>query len=292
MKSILVPIDFLPPAENAAHYALKLAQVLGADLTLCHSFIVPIETPIQQVGWPAYEYSEMQKSTLEELNELAVLLKKQEQSYAGNDSSLKPLITCKSEGGTVSDLVHHLVRDPIQTMIVLGMAGAGAISRFFLGSISHHLINHSPVSLLLIPNGVKLEKIKRIAFATDLRDEDLEVIRSLTGLAEKYDADLVISNVTDEWENEQQHHEKERLFLDHLMTSINYPNFYMRNISSVDIEDGLEELSREYKIDMMVMVHRNNSFMNRLFKGSFSQDLARHIKIPLMVIPENLWPVF
>ena len=66
----------------------------------------------------------------------------------------------------------------------------------------------------------------------------------------------------------------------------------MRHITDIDIDNGLELLSLEYKIDLVVMVHRKLSIFTRLLKGSHSQSLAKHIKIPLMVIPENLHPVF
>jgi len=292
MKTILIPTDFSVPAENAAYYALHLAKALDSNLTLCHAFIVPSEVAVQQAGLPLYEYSAMKESTIGQLNVLADKLKVHFKNDPDTSAFPVPIMHRESEVGTVSDMIHNLVRDPKQTMIVMGMAGAGEVSRFFLGSISHQLINVAQVPILLIPSDAKFRPIKRIAFATDFSDEDVQVIRSLSVLAGRYDADLVITHVKDEWENDQEHRQKEHVFLDRLITEINYPKFYMRHITDIDIDEGLELLSSEYKIDVVVMVHKKLSILTRLLKGSHSQSLAKHIKIPLMVIPENLHPIF
>jgi nucleotide-binding universal stress UspA family protein len=41
MKTILVLTDFSINADYAAHYALKLAQRIGANLLLCNMYKVP-----------------------------------------------------------------------------------------------------------------------------------------------------------------------------------------------------------------------------------------------------------
>lgn len=292
MKTILIPTDFSVPAQNAAYYALHLAKVLEANLTLCHAFTVPSEVTVPQLGWPLYEYSTMKESTIKQLVLFADKLKTRFLNDPDTKSAPLPVISCESEVGTVSDMIHKFVRDPAENMIVMGMAGMGAVTRFFLGNVSHHLINHVQVPILLIPAETKFGSIKRIAFATDFNNKDIEVIRALSGLAARYDADLVITNVKDEWVNEEEHHQKEHLFLDKLIAEINYPKFYMRHITDVDIDEGLQLLSSGYKIDMVVMIHKKTAMLDRLLVGSHTLALAKYIKIPLLVIPENLHPDF
>ncbi len=292
MKTILIPTDFSESAQNAAYYALHLAKVLKANLTLCHAFIVPSEVATEYVDWPLYEYSEIKDSTVKQLSLFADKLKVQFKHDADTKLSPLPEIYCESEVGTVSDMIDKLIKDPKQTMIVLGMVGMNAVIRFIFGSTSSHLINHARVPILLIPSKTKFVSIKRIAFATDFNNDDIEVIRSLAGFAGRYDAELVITNVKDEWEDNKEHQQKERLFLCKLIAEIDYSQLLIKHIASVDIDDGLELLSSKHQIDMMVMVHKKVSVLDHLLKGSHSQTLAKHIKIPLMVIPENLHPIF
>ncbi|MCX2452414.1 universal stress protein [Pedobacter sp. PLR] len=275
MKTILIPTDFSVPEQNAAYYALHLAKVLEANLTLCHAFTVPSEVTVPQLGWPLYEYATMKESTIKQLALFADKLKTRFRNDPDTKSAPLPVISCESEVGTVSDMIHKLVRDPAENMIV-----------------SNHLINHVQVPILLIPAETKFGSIKRIAFATDFNNKDIAVIRALTSFAARYDADLVITNVKDEWVNEEEHRQKEHLFLDKLIVEINYPKFYMRHITEIDIDEGLQLLSSEYKIDLVVMVHKKMAMLDRLLVGSHTRALAKHIKIPLLVIPENLHPDF
>lgn len=292
MKTILVPTDFSVSAQNAAYYALHMARDLSADMMLCHAFTVPAQVADQPLDWPLYEYETMQASTVKQLELFAGKLKAELKNDPEGKGAFLPALSCASEVGALSDLIHKLVKDTQQNMVVMGMTGMSAVVRFFLGSVSQQLINHAQVPVLLIPPHTKFVPIKRIAFATDFSDQDVAVIRSLTVLAAKYDADLVITHVKDEWEDERQMLQKEHLLLDRLITKINYSKFYMRRIASTDIDEGLEILSSEYKINVVVMVHKKASFLHRILVGSHSQALAKRIHIPLMVIPENLQPIF
>ncbi|QNK62427.1 universal stress protein [Pedobacter sp. PAMC26386] len=56
MKTITVLTDFSERAENAARYALHLAQHLQANIILYHSFLVPASEPLSgQVYWSMEE---------------------------------------------------------------------------------------------------------------------------------------------------------------------------------------------------------------------------------------------
>ena len=48
-KTILVPIDFSPCADEALQYALKLAKKLDARVCLVHAYLMPITS--WEGGW-------------------------------------------------------------------------------------------------------------------------------------------------------------------------------------------------------------------------------------------------
>jgi len=53
MKTILVLTDFSINADHAAHYALKLAQRIGANLLLCNMYELPQDiTTTDRKNWP------------------------------------------------------------------------------------------------------------------------------------------------------------------------------------------------------------------------------------------------
>lgn len=290
MKTILVPTDFSAPAENAARYAFRLAEAAGANLTLIHAFNIVADIALASgVAWQPFEYQELNESSTEALDDQ---VEKLTSLALGEPGVFQPMIAIKSENGSVAEALLENIKELNQSLIVMGMSGAGAVKRLFLGSTGHDLIDRSAFPLLLIPGKVAFKPIHRIAYATDLSDGDIPVIKSIAGLATLFDADLVLANITDEWMEEKVYEKKKKLFLDKLDADFHYPKLYYRHIANSDIDPGLELLCKDYEINMLVMVHKSFGFFDRVFKGSHCQTLAKHISIPLMVIPEKQYPVF
>ncbi|MBW6509160.1 MAG: universal stress protein [Desulfuromonadales bacterium] len=45
----------------------------------------------------------------------------------------------------------RLIKEHGGQMVVMGTQGRGFVREFFLGSVSHNVVRHSPVPVLLIP---------------------------------------------------------------------------------------------------------------------------------------------
>lgn len=282
MKKILVPTDFSQPAHNAASYAINLAKGIKANVELCHAMMVPAEAPMAaQVAWPLENYASIKKQATYELKFLANKLAGEEKILEGDNES--PEITYSSEVGSVGEIVKDMVDSQSINLVVMGMAGASHLTRFLLGSNSLDIINKASFPVLLIPKNAAFNGIKKIAFATDLSIQDIEVIHSLAGLARQFNAEILITHVATEKADQQ----KIDAFLSEVTCKINYHRIYYRDIKDKSINTGLSWLTQHAQIDMLVMVHRQHNFFYSLFKSSHTQQLARHIHIPLLVYPED-----
>ena len=171
------------------------------------------------------------------------------------------------------------------------MSGAGAISRFFLGSNTQEVINKATFPVLLIPAEARFRPVLKIAFATDLHSGDIELIHSAASLAYYFNAELLIAHITDDKFEDGDDKQKVDDFLKDVTCKANYPKIYYRHIKSTDVMHGLDWLSQHGVIDMLIMVHRKVNSLERLFSISYTQKLSRHINIPLLVLPEQLPPV-
>jgi len=285
MKTILVPTDFFPAAENAARYALHLAKGMQTGIKLCNAFLVPLETPMaSQVVWPLEDYTSVKYETTEELKIFAEKLMEQEKVF--NDAeSYHPVVEYLSEVGPVADVVADIVEEEKLPLVVMGMSGAGLVSRFILGSSSRKMIEKARFPVLLVPAKFVFNGIKKIAFATDLSKADIDVINSISGLAKSFNAEILIAHITDETYDKHEHQHKVDAFLSDITGKIDYPKIYYRHIKSMDVDHGLDWLTEHGQIDILAMVHRQHSIIDRIFAGSHTQKLARHIKLPLLVFP-------
>ena len=170
-------------------------------------------------------------------------------------------------------------------MIIMGMSGAGAVTRLLMGSASRRVIEQAQCPVLLMPSDFKFSEIRKIALASDLGKADLEVIHSLTALAAQFEADLVITHVTDDFQDTAEHQKKSEAFLREVTNKINYNRIYYRHVKNADIDQGLDWLAENGKIDLMAMVHHQKGLLSRIISGSHTKSLLGHIGIPLLVFP-------
>ncbi|WP_158826770.1 universal stress protein [Mucilaginibacter lacusdianchii] len=286
MKKLLVATDFSTPAENAARYAWHLAKGIKANVELFNAFKIPADaTMAAQVAWPMPDFQSLEEETMAELKLLADKLAAKDE-YTATPGAFIPAINCANEVGGLADVISDEVTREKVCLVVMGMSGAGALSRFFLGSNSHDLINQAIFPLLLIPACARFKGIKKIALATDLHDTDIAVINSLATLAQHYHAEILLSHITDD-KFEEPDQDRVRAFLKEVTCKVNYSKIYYRHIKSQNVEQGLEWLTEHGHVDMLAMVHRKHNWLERVLDESYTQRIARRIDIPLMVFPDT-----
>lgn len=292
MKPFLVPTDFSPSADNAARYALQLAKSLRTGIELCHAFTVPEEAPAAaQVAWPLEDYTTVKNHVTAELSRLTGNLEYEERA-ASTPLSYHPLVNYTSEVGTVKDVIRNKVDTQRLNLVVMGMSGSGGLSRLFLGSNSRELIDVANFPVLLIPPQASFAPIKKIAFATTLDPEDIDIIQALAGMARMFNAEILISHCTDEKYEQHEAAKKADAFLADVTDKARYDKICYRHIKSTGVNRGLDWLSEHGQADLLAMVHHPRHFLEKLLTGSHTLDIARHIPIPLLVFPPGYCGVF
>jgi nucleotide-binding universal stress UspA family protein len=292
MKTIAVLTDFSKRAENAARYALHLAEHLHANVKLYHSFIVPSNTPMAyQIVWPMENYEELKHNSMKQLKLFGAELKKEYSMEA--DVNFKPEIEYECHDGDFTSYLKVLETENDLVLLVVGNHEKG-ISNWLMGNHVNELMDKVTTPVLVIAEEQKFTKINRIAFATDLSSEDVEQIHSLTSLASAFNAEIVIVHVADEKYNEQESQEKVTHLLGKITSKINFSKIYYRHLKSNDPGNGLDWFTEHGRIDMLVMVHHTQTFFQELFKGSLSKEIAAKAQLPLLIYPSmaSSVPVF
>jgi nucleotide-binding universal stress UspA family protein len=291
MKSILVPVDFANPSEQAAHYAFHLARYFEANLILCHAIYIPVEVPTEAFGsWPGYDFTTLKEESTSGLEEVASRMRNKLSDFSMPDT-FQPEIKCIAEAGGVTDIITKLGSKEKAQLIVMGMTGAGPVARFLFGSISRSMIDITRLPLILVPEGFLFTKIKKIAFATSLVDDDIEVIHALSAFARYFDADLLVAYVSDRNDDNEVHQKKFDRFLSDVTCKINYDKIYFRHVDKAEVNEGLDWLTEHGLIDLLVMVHRRKGLLDSLF-SSHTHERANHLNMPLLIMPNGLHPVF
>jgi nucleotide-binding universal stress UspA family protein len=216
-----------------------------------------------QVAWPLEDYQSMQEASTSGLKSLAGRLGKQ---AVETDDGTAPLVSCENEAGSVADVVDALALKERAVLVVIGTSKSGGLVRFLWGSNRNSLIEDVQVPLLLVPENYNYKSFKRIAFATDWSESDIEIIQTLASLARYYNAAILIIHVTNSEETEWLKSGDASVFLNRITCKVNYPNIYYRQIKNDDVDDGLNWLIQNGDIDILAMVHQQKSMVERLMK--------------------------
>lgn len=282
MKTVLVPTDFSASAYNAAFYALQMAKRLQTSLHLLHVMEALDKTLLDtQLIWPIIDYNTLKENAVKSMGGLEQKLE-EEDKYENPESDVVP-ITYGIKEGVVRKEVAKEVQEKDILLLVAGMYGASKVNRFLFGSKSRDFIDYVNCPVLLIPTEARYRKIKKIAFTTDLSPEDIELIELLAVFARPFDAEILIAHISADV-YDAQHQQKIEGFLNNVTCKNNYDKIYYRHVQNDDIEEGIFWLSENGQVDMLTMVHRAHNMFSKLLGDSKTKQLARRIKIPLMVL--------
>lgn len=281
MKKILVPTDFSDYADNAVKYALDIAKTMKATIHLCHAMAMPELSPMAgMVIWPVEDDEKIKENS-------DVLLQK----YVDNISKKNDIsmITYSSETGPVQQMVDNLSDKLHIDIVIMGMAGAGKLAHFVLGSNSLEVMKKSKVPVILVPKNAVFTDLQKIAFATDLAESDLNAIQKVAHLFHIFNTDILLTHVSDK--KQDKHQTEIDDFINDVICKINYSRIYFRNIDQDDVDKGLSWITKNGHIAMLAMVHKKMHFLKRILKGSHTKNLANQIEIPLLILPENNSPI-
>jgi nucleotide-binding universal stress UspA family protein len=137
--NILVAVDGCADANAALAHAIDLAESEHARLTLIAALAEPLPDVYLVAGENAGELSESVHCQAE-----AVIREARDRVPAD-----LPVTTVLSEQPIRLALIRRL-REGHHDLVVMGSRGRGAIRSALLGSVSHYVLHHSPVPVLIV----------------------------------------------------------------------------------------------------------------------------------------------
>ncbi|TFG77880.1 MAG: universal stress protein [Thermodesulfobacteriales bacterium] len=148
-KNILVPIDLSEESDSALTYALNVAQLTGAKVTVI--FVLRLDMYAQDL--PAGALELVIEQSMKSLNKRASQLKKKFESKRGASRNIQmntEVIHGMSEGVTISQYATKKNID----LIVIHTHGRTGVTRFLLGSVTERVVSSAQCSVLAMrPEG-------------------------------------------------------------------------------------------------------------------------------------------
>jgi nucleotide-binding universal stress UspA family protein len=138
--SILVAIDGSADADRALAQAIDLAECEHARLTLFSAVVLPSAAAYAGIGGE-------------------VVAKLVREAEADTDAILRAAVERVPDDVSVSSIssrepvrptLLRQIKDGGHDLVVMGSRGRGALRSVLLGSVSHYVLHHSPVPVLIV----------------------------------------------------------------------------------------------------------------------------------------------
>ena len=274
LLQILVPTDFSPSADKALDFAVLLARKTLAKVLILHIFQIPV-LPVRGAHFTDTEKGHENMAIAEQkLRYLVQRLGGLADIDVGTKSS--PMY------GPIE--IPEIIKLQSADMIIMGTKQTGTLTRWIMGTNAAVVIENAACPVLIIPEDSDCQPLKKIGVAYDgLPIEDLARFDFLLQFAGLFDARIDIFHFRNP--NQEitaaQYDQLARLqeYLGGLMDE-----FY--EIEDQDMAEGIHQTVEEKQIDVIVMLPRSKTVLERLLKGSMTKKIIFRVKTGVMVLPE------
>ena len=275
MKTIIVPTDFSPTAENAMNFAVDMAMSINAGLLLFNVYQVPVSVTDMPVVV-------MSSDDLKKDSEFRLAQVKNE---LVNATSGKIKIYTETRMGDVSDELEDACKKIQPFAVIMGTHSESGLERALFGSTALRAIRHLKWPVIVVPPGKKYgDGIKKIGFASDFdRVVETTPVQFIKNIVKTFGAELHVLNVDHDNKHFKPKTPEESVMLQTLLEDLN-PSYHF--IDNVDIEDGINEFADKNNIDLLITIPKKHGLLEALFKHSSTKELVTHSHVPVMCVHE------
>jgi len=258
MKRILVPTNFSPTAERAFRFATDIARKTEGTVFLYHVY-TPLESDIIYTEQRSKQYDTQTETEL--LKRLQRLKKK----VMANETDLQ-VYTIVGRSPIINNIL-GFVEDNQVELIVIGTKGASVVKKIIVGSVAVRIIEKSDIPVLLIPEKFEWKEPEQIVFVTNYQKANKQALSLIVDLAKAYTSAVTVVHLLDpNW----QFYDKQQVDFGKFAFAIKrtFYNCYLK------FKELMENLQKEIKYDMLVMVRRKKCFLENLFVERFTEKMA------------------
>ncbi len=268
LKKILIPVDFSEASRKAFFYAVELAKKAGIDeLTVANAFMPSAEADYPNYVPPMADYLKVREKMLHDFAE--------EMSQQTGMKIEKDLLI-----GFAADELVNLSKQ--YDLIVMSTTGEGGFLSKIFGSVSISVARHAKCPVILVPENVVAKDVHHILYACNYESAHEEMLEEMLRFNELFKANVHFVHVRGSKDTTDFERIKDEIF--HKLFEGGEPlfGFYMAEISSDSVEEGINDYVQSHQIDLVVMVTKQRSFWEELFHKSATKELALHTHTPVM----------
>ncbi|WP_422359269.1 universal stress protein [Reichenbachiella sp.] len=273
MKRILVPIDFSKESMNALNAAHSLAAHTDSNVLLLHIVEDPNIETMKISGETHYD-------PMDNLYVKLLLDKTTERLEAiVNDPKNSDLnISYKIEIGNPYSSISENIASHDASLIVMGSSGASGLQEILVGSVADKAVRHAICPVIVVKGECSLTEVKHIVFATDLQNDQSQIVGDLKELQAFYDAKLHIIKVyNSEWTTADDVQQRLKAFV----SEYDIPNNSTVAKNSEDLAEAILDYASDIDAGMIAIGTHDRHGLLHLIASHVSKNVLNHSSRPI-----------
>lgn len=280
MKRILVPVDFSATSEKAFRFAYLLCAKNKGSITLFH---VP-----DQVDSPFIEDAAARRQyNLQQAQAVLKRMQRLRQKVCGTARGI-PVATVLGKQPVVKSIIRFAEENHCN-LIVMGTQGATGIKQVVVGSVAARIAEQTTVPLLLVPARYKLTAPEQVAFAADPERSTTPHFQQLLQLIKPFKTSIAVVRLiskTDDPIALQNQEAGLQQQVKSLKKELGYRALTPQLVPCTNLIYQLEQLHKKVPYNLLTMVRRQKSLLERFTMKSFTKNMAYVTTRPLLILPE------
>jgi len=270
LKNILYTTDFSEDSQNALTFALEVARINNATIHIMHSIEEPYDfAPMID------KFKNILAQRVDDLFNNMVADIRKDKKY--DDINVKMQMQTGRALYTILEQTNNLEID----MIVMGAKGRTGLEKIFFGSTTAAVVQHSKVPVLTVPKEATFDGFKKIIFATDYQDEDIEALQFVTDLVKHFQTDIQVFHSSRE--NDLKTEIMFRGFREMVKETISHKIMDFEHDTTLPFFEAILDRITKKNVSLLVMTRYQQSFS--LFEKKYSKKMSSHTIVPLLVLP-------
>ncbi len=283
MNTILIPTDFSRNAWHAISYALMFFKDETSTFYLLHTYSPAFYRMDYMMGGPAVSAIPDVGVDIS-LMGLETTLAEVKKEFPNRRHRFETL----SAFNTLTDEVQELTRKKGIDLVVMGTKGASGAKQLFLGSNTVFVLRKARVPVLVVPEEVPYHPLRTILFPSDYlsryKPGELEPVLHI---ARMHQSRIILLHVREN-SGLSEAQKDNKAHLERCLEELDYETV---EESGELMPEAVLKYTEQHPIDLLVMMNRRHSFLERLLVRQNVDQIGFHVKVPFLVVPDSTEPV-
>lgn len=289
MKTLLALINDPVNSEGFIRYSVEMAGDMNMNL---HLFYIqnPALYTLSSGTAAATSHpvgSEIDVVRLEEERKNAITSIEKNLENFRNTISPDISINVSSEAGAMDLVVSRLVAENKADMLIV--EGQDEKDLWIMDSSSTELILRANCPGWLVPSGAKYKSCRKIIYATDYHEKDIQTLRDLINITGRLSPEITALHITDSDAAGDKTEKPE--FRENIVRQTGYTKISAQSIKDEkgkDLGENIHDYATGVNADLIVLLKENKKFFERIFKSSVTKKVMKKTTLPVLVYHEKL----